>query len=55
MTAHCAVCDQPVHGDEEHVRVDAMIVHVGDRDLWYDYALHPSCWSQETDHWQDPA
>jgi hypothetical protein len=54
MSLYCAVCDQPVHGDMDHVRVGAKMKRIDDRNDRIGYLFHTSCWYRETNQWQDP-
>jgi len=53
MSLYCAVCDQPVHGDMNHVRVGADFKRIDDRDDKMGYLFHTSCWHRETGHWEE--
>ena len=55
MSLFCAVCDQPVHNDMNHIRVSADMIWIDDRDEKIGYLFHTSCWHRETHHWEDPA
>jgi len=55
MNLTCAVCDQPVHGDMDHVKVASDFVRMEDENTRRGHLFHVSCWHNETRHWVDPA
>jgi len=54
-TLHCAVCGNRFEPDDDHVKLDAEHIRIGDRNDHDEYVFHPGCWHRLTDGWMDPA
>lgn len=53
-TLYCAVCGGRFEPDDDHVWLPAEIRRINDRDDQEEYALHPDCWRELTEEWNDP-
>jgi hypothetical protein len=55
MEPYCAVCDETVPPDDDHVHVEATSKNIADRDEQESYYFHPRCWMEVTEEWTEPA
>lgn len=47
-SVYCAICENKVPLDEDHVKVDLEIVKTADQNSRDDYAAHVGCWREVT-------
>jgi len=52
---HCAVCEDPVHTDTDHVQLDAISTRFRDQSLTHEFVFHYECYYEETREWRPPA
>lgn len=50
----CAVCDERLLPDSDHVHVEAELKRIRDRDRLDEYYVHPDCWADLVSEWSDP-
>jgi len=54
-TVYCAVCEEQLGLDSDHVVIDAEIKRINDRNDRDDYAMHTDCWRDLSAEWVNPA
>lgn len=54
-TIYCAICGRRFESDNDHVRVDAEHIRMGDRNDQEVFVFHPECWRRLSEGWMDPA
>jgi hypothetical protein len=53
-TLYCAICRGRFEPDQDHVKVDAELLRIDDRNEEELYVFHPTCWNSLTDGWGEP-
>lgn len=54
-TLYCGICGGRTAPDVDHVKINAELVHMNDRNEQEMYVLHPECYRRLTEGWMDPA
>lgn len=54
-TVYCAVCEEQIGLDSDHVDIQAELKRVNDRDGFDHYTMHPDCWQELSTEWMEPA
>jgi len=54
-TLYCAICGNRFEPDDDHVKVDAELRRVDDRNEEEGFVFHPDCWAHLSEGWVEPA
>jgi hypothetical protein len=54
-SVYCALCRRKLPLDQDHVKIEAEVVHTADRNVRDDYVVHPDCYRFLRDGMMQPA